>query len=103
MDLQEIEGGLRMVDSRYFNKKAQANVFVLLMIGIVFFVLGLALTPGATDVTNEAMSSEELNCSNASITDQDQAVCASLDVMPPLYFGTILGLAGVVLAGAILR
>jgi len=87
-----------------FNKKAQGNVFVLLMIGIVFFVLGLALTPALTDITTEATSTTQLNCSNSSsLTDQDQAVCTSLDIQPFLFMGTIFGLAGILLAGAILR
>ncbi len=85
------------------NNKAQSNVIFLLMIGIVLFVLGLALTPGATQVTNEAMDSPQLNCSNSTISDQNKAVCTSMDVMPPLYFGTLLGLAGMVLAGAFIR
>ena len=85
------------------NNKAQGNVFVLLMIGIVFFVLGLALTPALTDVANEATSSDQLDCSNSSISDQNKAVCDSIDIQPFLFMGTIFGLAGVVLAGAILQ
>lgn len=85
------------------NKKGQGNVIFLLMIGIVFFVLGLALTPALTDTAGESMGSSQLDCSNASISDQDKAVCTSVDIMPSLYFGTILGLAGIILAGAIIR
>ena len=85
------------------NKKG-SNVFVFLMIGITFFVLGLALTPALTDITNEATSTTQLNCTNSSsLTDQDKAVCTSLDIQPFLFFGTIMGLAGLILAGAVLR
>lgn len=86
-----------------FNKHAQANVFVYLMLGITFFILGLALTPALTDVTNEATSSVQLNCSNVSISDQNKAVCDSIDIQPFLFIGTVFGLAGLILAGAILR
>jgi len=86
------------------NKKAQANVFVYLMIGVVFFILGLALTPALTDITNEATSTTQLNCTNtSSLTDQDKAVCTSIDIQPFLFIGTVFGLAGVLLAGAIIR
>ena len=89
--------------SRCFNKKAQANLFFLLMIGIVFFVLGLALTPAVKDVVGEAMSSSQLDCSNSSISDQNKAVCTSIDIQTFLYIGTIFGLAGLVIGGAVLR
>jgi len=71
--------------------------------GIVFFVLGLALTPALTDVTKEAMDSPQLNCSNSSISDQDKAVCTSVDIQPFLFIATIFGLAGLLLAGIITR
>lgn len=77
----------------YYNKNAQA-IFFMLMMGIVFFILGLALTPIITDVSNEAMSSSQLNCSNESISDQDKAVCTSIDIQSFLFFGTVFGLAG---------
>jgi len=85
------------------NKKGMA-VFFLLMIGIVFFILGLALTPILTDAATESTSTAQLNCSNtSSLTDQDKAVCTSIDIQPFLFLGTVFGLAGMLLAGAILR
>jgi len=73
------------------------------MIGVVFFVLGLALTPALTQASDEATHSTELNCSSPSISDQDKAVCDSIDIQPFLFIGTIFGLAGVILTGAILQ
>lgn len=84
------------------NKKG-SNVFVYLMIGVVFFILGLALTPALTDITNEATSTTQLNCSNTSISDQDKAICTSIDIQPFLFLGTVMGLAGLILAGIIIR
>ena len=83
--------------------KRGSTVFVFLMIGVVFILMALALSPGLRTVTNESMSSAELNCSNSSISDQDQAVCTSLDIMPFLYMGVLLGLAGLILSSAVLR
>ncbi len=82
------------------NKKGQ-TVFFLLSLSIVFIVLALALTPALTDVTSEAMDSPQLNCSNSSISDQDKAVCTSLDIFPFLYIVTLLGLMGLLLKGII--
>lgn len=84
-----------------YNKKG--TVLFLLMIGIIFFVLGLALTPALTEVSNESMSTAELNCSSPSISEQDKANCTSIDILPFLYFGVMFGLAGLALAGATLR
>ena len=83
------------------NKRGQ-TVFFLLMIGVVFFILGLALTPILTNAVSESTSSSELNCSNvSSLSDQDRANCTSCDIMPFLFFGTILGLAGILVGGII--
>ena len=84
------------------NKRAQGQVFFLLSIGIVFFILALALTPILTDIMEESTTTTELNCSNVtSLSDQDRANCTSWDMMPFLFFGTVLGLAGLLLGGII--
>ena len=83
------------------NKKGQ-NAFFLLSMFIVFFVLGLALTPPLTDTTNKAMNSSQLNCSNSSISDQNKAVCTSIEIFPFLFLATLFGLGGI-LAGAIIK
>lgn len=79
------------------NKRGNA-IFFLLMMGVVFFLLGLALAPALKDVASEAMSTPELNCSATDITDQDQATCTSIDVMQPIYTGIVFGLAGLLIA-----
>jgi len=82
------------------NIKAQGNIFLFLMLGVVFIVLALALVPGAREVTNEAMTSSELNCSDPSISDQNKAVCDSMDIQPFLYGVALVGLAGILLKGS---
>lgn len=85
------------------NKRGQ-TVFFLLSIGIIFFVLALALTPALTDAMKESTSTAQLNCSNiSSLSDQDRANCTSWDIMPFLFISVALGLGGVLLAGAVLR
>ena len=70
-------------------------IFVYFMIGVVFFLLGLALAYPLTQTTGEAQ--EELDCSNESISNQNKSVCYQVDSMTPLYIGLIFGLAGILL------
>lgn len=97
--LHVITGG-QDVASNFFNKRAQSNLFFLLMMGIVFILLVLAITPGAREVTTDAMNDSQLDCFNSSISDQNKAVCDSMDVQPFLYGAAIIGLAGILLKGA---
>ena len=83
-----------------YKKKAQGNIFFVLMLGVVFILLALAITPGIREVTTGAMNSSEIDCFNESISDQNKAVCDSMDIQPFLYGAAIVGLAGVLLKGA---
>jgi len=83
-------------------KRGQLSIFFLLMMFVVFFILGLALTPALSQTITEATSTSQLNCSNSSISDQDKAVCTSLDIQSFLFFGTIFGLGGVLASRIIL-
>lgn len=70
-------------------------VLIALMIGVTLFILGMALAPALKDTTDEARNSTLLNCST---TDNAQlkSVCTAIDIQQ-LYFGIILGIAGIVL------
>jgi len=77
------------------NKKAQVSIFVYFMIGILCFVLGMALAPSLTQVSHESYIS--MNCSNSTISNQDKANCYQIDTFPPFYIGIIFGLGGIIL------
>ena len=81
------------------NKRGQVTIFFLLMMGVVFFLLGLALAPGIVQTVDDSMS--ELNCSTTT-DDQTKAVCTSMD-LNKLYIGIIFGLAGLILVGVAVR
>jgi hypothetical protein len=83
------------------NKKAQV-AFVALMLGIICFVLGMALANPLKVIVAESRGVDYYNCSN-STSQQAQAYCTQLDMIQPLYVGIILGLAGMLLAGIALR
>jgi len=83
------------------NKRGQLSIFFLLMMGVVFFLLGLALAPAINDTVNEGLDDPLLNCSTTT-DDQTKAVCTSMDI-DKLYIGIIFGLAGVLLVGVAVR
>ncbi len=82
------------------NKKG-STIFVMLMLGFLFFILGMALAPALKDITSEARSDHLLNCSTT--TDaQTKAVCTSIDIQQ-FYVGIIFGLAGMVIGSIAIR
>lgn len=83
-------------------KKGTAIFFVLMM-GIVFFVLGLAIAPAIQEVTWESTHNDYYNCSDSSISNQDKAVCTQTDAMMPLYVGIVFGLAGILIGAVGMR
>ena len=76
------------------NKKGSA-FFVYMMMGVLFFVLGMALAPALTDTSNEART--ELNCSITNDSNY-KAVCYQIDSMSPFYVGILFSLGGLILA-----
>jgi len=70
------------------------------MMVVVFILLALAITPGLRTTTTDAMNSSQIDCFNESISDQNKAVCDSIDIQPFLYGAAIVGLAGLLLKGA---
>ena len=62
--------------------------------GKIFFVLGMALAPALKDTIYESTTDPILGCHNATITNQNQAICTSLEVMSPFFIGLIFGLSG---------
>lgn len=84
------------------NKKG-SSIFISFMLGIVFFILGMALAPAIVQASAESML--DLNCTtnylvNDSVTNQNKAVCTQLDLFAPLFTGILFGLGGM-LVGAI--
>ena len=76
--------------------------FVLLyalMVGVVVFLLALALAPPMKKVVENTMSSNLLNCSTTS-NPQTKAICTSIDLQ--LLFNVILiGIGGLIIWRAV--
>lgn len=80
------------------NKKGMA-AFYLFMVGVVFFLLGIALAPALNEVIqgDDVMNSTQLDCNNNSISNQNKAICYQVDAIPPLFIGIIFGFAGIII------
>jgi len=83
--------------------KKGSTIFISLMLGILFFFLGLALASPLQQVIEEQMYDHQLNCTDSSISNQNKAVCTSIDVLLPLFVGVLFGFAGFLLSSITIR
>jgi len=81
------------------NKLAQFNYLLALMLGVLCFILGLALASPMTDVVSESMNNEMLNCTNSTVTGMQQAICTQLDIFPMILIGLLFGISGMLIGG----
>lgn len=84
------------------NKIGGFTLFISLMLGILFFVIGLAIAPALNDTINQARLDPSINCTNSSISNQNKAICTQMDIMPPVFIGVIFGLAGMLIGRIVL-
>ena len=76
------------------SSKRGSAIIVYFMIGVLTFLVALALAAPTQEITNSdnVMGADGLDCSNESITNQDKAVCISIDIIPPIYTAILFGL-----------
>ena len=80
------------------NKKGQ-SLFVFLMLGLVVIWLGINLANPFREVNQDSLN--QLNCTTVT-SYQDKANCVAVDFFTPLLTGTLIGLAGLILARSFL-
>lgn len=80
------------------NKRGFTVIYAF-MLGVLLFCLGFALAPALKDVVHQTMSDPLLSCDSPDISNYMKGVCTQIDYFTPLFFGLILGLAGVILGG----
>jgi len=89
---------------KWLKSKKGVAIFYALMLGVILFLLGLALAPALQDVTTETGNAETLNCSTITSSHPDydriKPVCTSIDIQQ-LFIGIIFGIAGIVIARSI--
>ena len=85
------------------NKRGVA-VLVYFMLGVVFFLVGLALSSPLNEIIggDDVMGSNGLDCANESISNQDKANCKGVEIIPPVYIAVILGLGSMLIARIII-
>ena len=75
------------------NKKGQAAL-VGLMVGVMIFMIGLALAHPLKVVLEDVMSSSQMDCANSSISDGAKLTCLGVDLVLPYFIITIFAVAG---------
>lgn len=78
------------------NNRGQV-IFFTFMVGIVIILLAIAFAPGIKKQIDTARDSNNLDCSNSSISNFDKATCVVADLT---IFHYVIGV--VVLAGAVI-
>ena len=77
------------------NKRGQTGMFFLLMIGIVMFIIGSALSSALIKSNQNAR--DNMDCQNLSISTYKKVTCTVVDVVTPFVVGLIFALGGVAL------
>jgi hypothetical protein len=81
------------------NNKKGLTFFLVLMLSITFFVLGLALSVPLTEMVNEKFT--EQGC--AAATDSFiKGGCVLMDLMTPLFIGVVFGVAGALIGAKVI-
>lgn len=84
------------------NNKAQVgNYAVAFMLAIVVILLGISLAHPVNQVTTDSMNSVEMNCT-ATTDDFMKAGCWTLDIGQAFFIGSLIALAGVIIAARII-
>jgi len=66
------------------------------MVGIVIILLGIAFAPGIKSQIDDVRNSDNLDCSNAAISDFDKITCVTVDYTIFYFVMGIIFLGGAV-------
>jgi len=81
-------------------------VIYTLMIGLVIFVIALALAPIVKNLTDTARNETSgdtvgLDCSNESISNFDKAACVATDLTQFYYIGALIFIGGIIITAKV--
>ena len=79
--------------------KRGTMALVYLMMGTLFFVIGLALADPLNDTVKGVLNGEgegNYQCDNET-SYQGKAQCTSIEIISPVFIGLIFGMAGIVI------
>lgn len=75
------------------NRRGQAAM-VGLMIGIMVFFLAMIFIDPIADVITEVRGTDQLDCSNSSISDGHKGTCLIVDLILPYFIAVVLAVGG---------
>ena len=75
------------------NKKGQAAILGI-MVGIFVFMLAMVFINPLKDVISDARDSDQLDCTNSSISDGNKMTCLIVDLILPYFIAAVLAVAG---------
>jgi ABC-type sugar transport system substrate-binding protein len=81
--------------------KRGTSFFLILMLAVIFFLLGLALASPLNAVVQESRTTAALNCTNSSIDSYKKGACVITDLYSPYFVGILFGIAGAILGARI--
>ena len=79
------------------NNRGQV-IFFTFMVGIVVIILALAFAPGIKTQVDTIRNSDNLDCSNSSISDFDKVTCTAADLTIFYFVIGVIVLGGVVIS-----
>ena len=82
------------------NRKGQA-FFLLFMLAVTIFIIAFALAPSINSSVDAGRTTAD--CGNASIDTSQKVTCTTLDLQKPYIFFSLLGIAGAILTGVLIR
>jgi len=77
-----------------FKSKTAQSGLVGLMLGIFIFMLAMVFIDPITDVITEVRGTDQLNCSNTTISDGQKATCLIVDLILPYFIAIVLAVGG---------
>jgi len=83
------------------NNKGQVMFFAF-MLGLVVVVLALALAAPIKESVEDAMSSENLDCGNSSISSFDKGACLVSDLTMFHFIAALIFIAGAIITARII-
>lgn len=77
------------------NKKAQSRTLALgIITGIFLFIVGMVFMNFIKDEVTRTRNSDNLNCSDSSISDGSKLTCLTVDWVVPYFIITIFAFSG---------
>jgi hypothetical protein len=82
--------------------KNGGSLYLSIIIGIIFFIIGILIVNLIKTPIDEARSSDSLDCNNLAISDGAKFTCLGVDLLIPYFIVLVLSSAGGYIFGRLL-